>query len=195
MQNNGNKGFTLVELIVVIAIIAILAAVSIVGYNQFIDQARDSRASTELDVIVRQVESAYYVDGATLYFDASANDNAGEWSTTVITNVVTGDLKLVFTFDPAESEFTFTLSEGAANGSWDTGVIGDYNDHVAAGVLAAVNNALTEDDELLATDLVITPTYFNPGTGVDYYALAITYSVDGGDATWDGVTVLTPIET
>jgi len=49
-------------LIVVIAIIAILASVSIVGYNQFIENARDSRAETELDVIVRQLEAEYYVD-------------------------------------------------------------------------------------------------------------------------------------
>lgn len=51
MNKKNQKGFTLVELIVVIAIVAILAAVGIVGYTQFISNARDSNAKTELDVI------------------------------------------------------------------------------------------------------------------------------------------------
>jgi prepilin-type N-terminal cleavage/methylation domain-containing protein len=58
-QTNPN-GFTLIELLVVIAIVAILAAVSIIGYQQFIVKARESRANTELQVIVRQIELAYY---------------------------------------------------------------------------------------------------------------------------------------
>jgi type IV pilus assembly protein PilA len=51
-MRKNEKGFTLVELIVVIAIVAILAAVGIVGYTQFIQNARETAAQSELDQVV-----------------------------------------------------------------------------------------------------------------------------------------------
>lgn len=47
-RKNKKKGFTLVELLVVIAILAILASVSVVGYLGFTQNARESKAVTEL---------------------------------------------------------------------------------------------------------------------------------------------------
>jgi prepilin-type N-terminal cleavage/methylation domain-containing protein len=61
-KQTSTQGFTLIELVVVIGIIAILAAVSIVAYTQVIRQARESRVNTELEVIIRQIELAYYAD-------------------------------------------------------------------------------------------------------------------------------------
>jgi prepilin-type N-terminal cleavage/methylation domain-containing protein len=86
-MRSANKGFTLVELIVVIAIIAILAAVSIVGYNQFINNARQSRANTELAVIQRQVEANFYVDPQLVTIPTS--------------------LRATLAFDPVAGEFSF----------------------------------------------------------------------------------------
>ena len=57
-----NKGFTLVELIVVIAIVAILAAVGIVGYTQFIKNARETAAQSELDQVVNVLRTEAAVE-------------------------------------------------------------------------------------------------------------------------------------
>ena len=62
-MRKNEKGFTLVELIVVIAIVAILAAVGIIGYTQFINQARDSNAKTELDQVVNVLRAQALADG------------------------------------------------------------------------------------------------------------------------------------
>jgi prepilin-type N-terminal cleavage/methylation domain-containing protein len=62
-MRKNEKGFTLVELIVVIAIVAILAAVGIVGYTQFIQNARDTKAQSELDQVVNLLYADALVDG------------------------------------------------------------------------------------------------------------------------------------
>lgn len=61
-----NKGFTLVELIVVIAIVAILAAVGIIGYTQFISNARNTKAQSELDQLINVLYADSLVEGITL---------------------------------------------------------------------------------------------------------------------------------
>jgi prepilin-type N-terminal cleavage/methylation domain-containing protein len=213
-MRSANKGFTLVELIVVIAIIAILASVSIVGYNQFIDNARDSRAETELSVITRQVESTYYVEGDDFNV---ANDDEDL--------VVAGSV----TFDPTEVEFTVTGNEqegvdevaatlpaydGETNGytlfALDTGLVytveTDEWDGGAAPetttlsdeaqellVAAAINAALDEDLLVIYEDLddpanATDPTLF---INVDGGELSITYYTgDGGSAVWTEVSLV-----
>jgi prepilin-type N-terminal cleavage/methylation domain-containing protein len=42
MKNITKKGFSLIELLVVVAIIGILAGIAIVGYNSYVDSAKDS---------------------------------------------------------------------------------------------------------------------------------------------------------
>ncbi len=62
-MKNNKKGFTLVELLVVIAILAILATVTIVGYTVFVNKANDAKAKTELQEIVRYVNTEFADDG------------------------------------------------------------------------------------------------------------------------------------
>ena len=62
-MRKNEKGFTLVELIVVIAIVAILAAVGIVGYTQFISNARETAAQSELDQLINVLYADSLVDG------------------------------------------------------------------------------------------------------------------------------------
>ncbi len=45
INKRGNKGFTLVEMVLVIAIIVILAGVLIMGVGDFIDRARNAASS------------------------------------------------------------------------------------------------------------------------------------------------------
>lgn len=169
MATKNNKGFTLVELIVVIAIIAILAAVSIVGYNQFIEQARDSRAATELDVIVRQLESEYYVDA---YEGAVAAPASTGGNYTINEQ----------TFAFISGVFTVTV-----DGTWPDGQVeANENAFVVALVVAAINNAIegtpaeagvvgaapSEANARLLDDGLY--VYYNAGT------LSLWYVVQGG---------------
>lgn len=94
MNRKREKGFTLVELIVVIAIVAILASVAIVGYTQFISNARDSKAQAELDqvynVLYANVVATPYeegvenglkvsVSGGVLVFENATPENVEAW--------------------------------------------------------------------------------------------------------------------
>ncbi|MGE0372408.1 MAG: type IV pilin protein [Gammaproteobacteria bacterium] len=55
MNNNGNRGFTLIELVMVIAIVGILMAIAIPSYNNSTTKARRADGQTALmDVMVRQ---------------------------------------------------------------------------------------------------------------------------------------------
>lgn len=65
-MRKNEKGFTLVELIVVIAIVAILAAVGIIGYTQFISNARNTKAQSELDQLINVLYADSLVEGIKL---------------------------------------------------------------------------------------------------------------------------------
>lgn len=185
-MTNANKGFTLVELIVVIAIIAILASVSIVGYNQFIQNARDSRASTELDVIVRQLEAEYYVDGYEVTeltdYNVTGPDatyTASEASFTQSSGAFSIELAFVETvgdggeeFAAAEAMLLELIQEAIANAVEDL-VVGDI-----------VGSETPETDAEAATDgaLYVSIDVNDLAGDVD---LEIWYGVEGGAAQLD----------
>lgn len=199
MQNKGNKGFTLVELIVVIAIIAILAAVSIVGYNQFIQQARNSRAETELDVIIRQVESEYYVDGKNFYFHGSA------WSEVASAPTATaGDLYVEMTFNPNSGLITFSDFDYSSAQAWGAVVDANFPGVVTPAimqnlVIAFINAALDDEETLLTTSdltVVATASPDNPPALQTWgYTITLTYTVEQGTAKWEELTSALSIAT
>lgn len=57
----NQKGFTLFELIVVMMIIAILTAVSIVGYNGFVQRAKDTKS----EEMINQIKLDLYLETST----------------------------------------------------------------------------------------------------------------------------------
>lgn len=62
----GNRGFTLIELILVMAIIAILAVLAIPGYGKIKDKVREVRAAEEIRGLEKTI-AAYTIDsGGTL---------------------------------------------------------------------------------------------------------------------------------
>ena len=55
-RKNGQKGFTLVELIVVMAILAILAAIAVPRYNQVTENAKNQAVQTNVRTIVSAIQ-------------------------------------------------------------------------------------------------------------------------------------------
>ncbi len=74
----GQRGFTLVEVMVVIAILAILAAIAIPVYSQYIKDAKIGRAENSL-VLLSTLMERYY-----------QNNNAYPASQTLVANAIPG---------------------------------------------------------------------------------------------------------
>lgn len=86
LKKNGNKGFTLVELIVVLVILAILAALLVPALTGYIDKARDKQviAETRQAVMAAQtLADEYYTTqsaGTKVTFAATADATKGQIS-------------------------------------------------------------------------------------------------------------------
>lgn len=68
----GNRGFTLVELIVVMCILAVLATIAIPAYGKIQDVARTARAVVELRDIEKDISAATIERGGSLPADLAA---------------------------------------------------------------------------------------------------------------------------
>ncbi len=74
----GNKGFSLVELMVVVAIIGVLAVIGIPQYQKFMSKARQAEAKTDLNAIF-QGEASFFTEynGYSTNLGAIGADAAG----------------------------------------------------------------------------------------------------------------------
>jgi type IV pilus assembly protein PilA len=72
-MKHGNKGFTLVELLIVVAIIGILAAIAIPTFSKYREQAYCSQIKSDLANLAISQE-AYFYDND-LYLAATKNAN------------------------------------------------------------------------------------------------------------------------
>lgn len=58
-----SRGFTIIELLVVIAVIGILATITLVGFNRYQANARDSQRSSQATIISEALEKYYAANG------------------------------------------------------------------------------------------------------------------------------------
>ena len=109
-QMKGNKGFTLIELAVVLAIIAVLAAILTPLVTSYIDQARSTRAQTD----VRSIAQAYQLHlRDTGYYPIYADISNAQAGTEV------------------EEDFSTSSNIPTLGGSWiTTGTAADIGTHL-----------------------------------------------------------------
>lgn len=109
---SGQRGFTLMELMIVVAIVAILAAISIPAYQQYIIKSEIRAAQADLLSLSMQFENVYQ---RTLAYPAITTDDAaalataftGKWSASSTVN---------FTFTASVSTAaTYTLVATGSN--------------------------------------------------------------------------------
>ncbi|MCG3846184.1 pilin [Photobacterium damselae] len=138
----GQKGFTLIELMIVVAVIGVLSAIAIPQYQKYVAKAEAASALATLTGLKTNAE-AYTIENGTFPDGESVNGILGAPSTALGTITFTADVsdskaqptgKITFAFakanvSPLNSGNTLSL-ERKSDGGWtcsssskDTGII------------------------------------------------------------------------
>src|SRR6202012_2031172 len=78
-RNLGNRGFTIVELLIVIVVIGILALLVITTYSGIQAKARNAKRQTDIQAIQTQLEAFFSQNG---YYPSLTDINQGTSATT-----------------------------------------------------------------------------------------------------------------
>lgn len=105
-RSRGEKGFTLIELMIVIAIIGILAAIAIPQFSSYRKRAYNSAAQTDLKNAAT-AEEAYYVDEQTY---GGTSDVTFTTSENVTLNVSEGSDDYTLSAFHSSGDKTYTLT-------------------------------------------------------------------------------------
>jgi len=108
MLHRGQKGLTLIELLIVVAILGIIAAVIIPNIGTFMTMGVVSAANTEAEN-VKTASLAYYADAG--IWPVHTDSTSGNYS---FTDYYAGTLKASYSFD----------TDGFLNGVGDPGGVG-----------------------------------------------------------------------
>ncbi|HIF9081638.1 TPA: pilin [Photobacterium damselae] len=117
----GQKGFTLIELMIVVAIIGVLSAVAIPAYKNYVSKSEASSALATLKALVTPAELYIQENGAltTTITDIGTTANANPLGTLAINGDADGDNTITFTFDQEKSSLegaTLVLTRNTDNG-------------------------------------------------------------------------------
>ena len=125
MKNIVKKGFSLIELLVVVAIIGILAGIAIVGYNSYVDSAKDSVNDANTTQLARKiaVERAKPTDFPSIansYPNCETGPVPTRWATTEVLANAAACWAKSQNFANLETSLTIT----PAAGNWSVGFDG-----------------------------------------------------------------------
>lgn len=104
-RNLGNRGFTIVELLIVIVVIGILALLVITTYSGIQAKARNAKRQTDIQAIQTQLEAFFSENG---YYPSFANLDSSTWVASNLKSLDTNAL-----IDPSSGSSSATLQDTA----------------------------------------------------------------------------------
>ncbi len=116
-KRQGQKGFTLIELMIVVAVIGVLSAIAIPKYQDFAKKGAVASGIATLSALKTNVEDYMATNGA---FPANLTDIGAIDSSIGTVGLVTNSsaINILFT-DGAANGSTVTMSRVPASGKWD----------------------------------------------------------------------------
>ncbi|MFT4658414.1 MAG: prepilin-type N-terminal cleavage/methylation domain-containing protein [Ilumatobacter sp.] len=107
MNNNQDKGFTLVELLIVIVILGILATVTVFAVQGITEKGQDNACNVEQRALETAVE-AYYVDQTVQAYPSTLADLTPKFTKTAADEAGTGNATGTWTYVSATGSVSAT---------------------------------------------------------------------------------------